>query len=103
HDGVVIKKLSHNASKRDRRKKINNLYSSPFLLPPDADRMVSTISIHLSPYMCELQKEVENLVQKKEELLSRLSRQRELKITRTIMSGREEKRREMKQVHQLQS
>lgn len=38
----TVKKLNHNASERDRRKKINNLYSSLFSLLPAADRMVLT-------------------------------------------------------------
>ena len=44
----VVKKLNHNASERDRRKKINNLYSSLFSLLPDADRMVCTYLLILS-------------------------------------------------------
>ncbi|KAK1366018.1 Transcription factor ORG2 [Heracleum sosnowskyi] len=77
----VVKKLNHNASERDRRKKINDLYSSLFSLLPDADRM-KKLSIPATvacvvKYIPELQKEVEILIQKKEELSSRMCRQRE--------------------------
>ncbi|KAG7027568.1 Transcription factor ORG2, partial [Cucurbita argyrosperma subsp. argyrosperma] len=54
----VAKKLSHNASERDRRKKINSLYSNP-----------ATISRILS-YIPELQQQVEGLMRKKEELMT---------------------------------
>lgn len=37
---TVVKKLNHNASERDRRKKLNGLYSSLRSLLPGADRMV---------------------------------------------------------------
>ncbi|KAK1366016.1 Transcription factor ORG2 [Heracleum sosnowskyi] len=77
----VVKKLNHNASERDRRKKINDLYSSLFSLLPDADRskklsIPATVACVVE-YIPELQKEVERLVQKKEELSSRMCRQRE--------------------------
>ncbi|KAF1002717.1 transcription factor bHLH100-like [Apium graveolens] len=77
----VVKKLNHNASERDRRKKINNLYSSLFSLLPDADRMKkqsipATVECVVK-YIPELKNEVESLVQKKEELSSRMCRQRE--------------------------
>lgn len=39
-DPKIIKKLSHNASERDRRKKINCLYSSLRSLLPASDQMV---------------------------------------------------------------
>uniref|UniRef100_A0A6N2K2G8 BHLH domain-containing protein n=1 Tax=Salix viminalis TaxID=40686 RepID=A0A6N2K2G8_SALVM len=55
----MFKKLSHNANERDRRKKIKSLYSSLRSLLPAADQM----------------EQVETLVQRKEELLSKLSKQ----------------------------
>ncbi|KAB2631159.1 transcription factor ORG2-like [Pyrus ussuriensis x Pyrus communis] len=71
-------KLNHNASERDRRKKINNLYASlRSLLPADQTKMFSipnTIS-HALKYIPELQKQVEGLNGKREELLSRASKQ----------------------------
>jgi len=40
NDLSMVKKLVHNASERDRRKKINNLYSSLRSLLPISDQMV---------------------------------------------------------------
>ncbi|KAL6336981.1 hypothetical protein AAG906_036295 [Vitis piasezkii] len=76
---MMVKKLNHNASERDRRKKINSLYSSLRSLLPAADQakklsIPSTVSRVLK-YIPELQKQVERLIQKKEELLSKISRQ----------------------------
>ncbi|XP_049400081.1 uncharacterized protein LOC125864211 [Solanum stenotomum] len=70
----TVKKLNHNASERDRRKKINGLYSSLRSLLPPSDHtkklsIPSTISKILK-YIPELQSEVERLVQKKEEFTS---------------------------------
>ncbi|KAE9585246.1 hypothetical protein Lal_00017884 [Lupinus albus] len=78
-DPTVVKKLSHNASERDRRKKINTLYSSLRSLLPVQDQMKKmsipgTISRVLK-YIPELQKKVEGLIKKKEELLLRISQQ----------------------------
>ncbi|KAM6548025.1 hypothetical protein CsatB_019701 [Cannabis sativa] len=77
-DPTVIKKLCHNASERDRRKKINSLYSSLRSLLPAADQMKklsnpSTISRTIK-YIPELQNQVKGLIQKKEHLLLRISR-----------------------------
>ncbi|XP_009625856.1 transcription factor ORG2 [Nicotiana tabacum] len=71
----MVKKLNHNASERDRRKKINTLYSSLRSLLPASDHtkklsIPSTISRVLK-YIPELQIEVERLIEKKEELTSR--------------------------------
>ncbi|XP_048127640.1 transcription factor ORG2-like isoform X3 [Rhodamnia argentea] len=52
----VVKKLNHNARERDRRKKINGLYSTLRSLLPSAD-----------------QTQVQILAQEKEELLSRIN------------------------------
>ncbi|CAL0326609.1 unnamed protein product [Lupinus luteus] len=78
-DPTMVKKLSHNASERDRRKKINTLYSSLRSLLPVKDQMKKmsipgTISRVLK-YIPELQKQVEGLIKKKEELLLRISQQ----------------------------
>ncbi|EXC19630.1 Transcription factor ORG2 [Morus notabilis] len=97
---MVVKKLNHNASERDRRKKINHLYSSLRALLPasdhteekdDLNRSVTImateeylyISFYLNKkmsipgtvsrvlkYIPELQQEVEGLIQKREALLS---------------------------------
>ncbi|XP_061995938.1 transcription factor ORG2-like [Rosa rugosa] len=74
----MAKKLNHNASERDRRKKINNLYSSlRSLVPADHAKKLSipaTVSRVLK-YIPELQQQVEGLIQKRDELLSKISQQ----------------------------
>ncbi|MBA0622586.1 hypothetical protein Godav_008116, partial [Gossypium davidsonii] len=82
-DPCIVKKLNHNASERDRRKKVNNMYSSLRSLLPVADQtkklsFPATVS-HALKYIPELQQQVERLVQKKEELLLRISEQRGVK------------------------
>ncbi|KAL5059239.1 hypothetical protein RYX36_030843 [Vicia faba] len=76
---LMVKKLNHNASERDRRKKINSLISSlRSLLPNDDQTKKMSIPVTISrvlKYIPELQKHVEGLTKKKEELLSRISRQ----------------------------
>ncbi|KAM6571669.1 hypothetical protein CsatA_015749 [Cannabis sativa] len=81
-DPTIIKKLCHNASERDRRKRINSLYSSLRSLLPAADQMKklsnpSTISRTIK-YIPELQNQVKGLIKKKEELLSSMSKRVEL-------------------------
>ncbi|XP_060178366.1 uncharacterized protein LOC132608348 [Lycium barbarum] len=71
----TVKKLNHNASERDRRRKINSLYSSLRSLLPASDHtkklsIPSTVSKILT-YIPELQNEVERLIQKKEDLTSK--------------------------------
>ncbi|KAJ1404254.1 Myc-type, basic helix-loop-helix [Sesbania bispinosa] len=78
-DLTMVKKLIHNASERDRRKKINALYSSLRSLLPVADQMKklsipATIS-RVVKYIPELQKQVNGLTKKKEEILLRISKQ----------------------------
>ncbi|XP_057436971.1 transcription factor bHLH101-like [Lotus japonicus] len=74
------KKLNHNASERDRRKKINSLIASlRSLLPAGQDQMKkmsipATIS-GVIKYLPELQQQVKGLTKKKEKLLSRISQQ----------------------------
>ncbi|KAL6289177.1 hypothetical protein ACE6H2_006687 [Prunus campanulata] len=77
-DLTVVKKINHNASERDRRKKINTLYSTLRSLLPASDQMKklsnpAAISRAVK-YIPELQQQVKGLIQKKEELLSRLRR-----------------------------
>ncbi|XP_058728433.1 transcription factor ORG2-like [Vicia villosa] len=77
----MVKKLVHNASERDRRKKINNLYSSLRSLLPLSDQM-KKLSIPLTisrvlKYIPELQKHVEGLIKRKEEILFKLSPKRD--------------------------
>ncbi|XP_071723648.1 transcription factor ORG2-like [Rutidosis leptorrhynchoides] len=76
---INIKKVNHNAQERDRRKKINSLYSSlRSLLPPENQlkklSIPGTVS-QILKYIPELQQEVDRLNQKKEELLSKISKQ----------------------------
>ncbi|KAL5059237.1 hypothetical protein RYX36_030841 [Vicia faba] len=75
----MVKKLNHNASERDRRKKINSLISSLRSLLPNEDQTKKmSIPVTISrvlKYIPELQKQVEGLTKKKEELLSRISQQ----------------------------
>ncbi|KAL8041317.1 hypothetical protein ABFX02_10G157100 [Erythranthe guttata] len=73
----TVKKLNHNASERDRRKKINNLYSSLRSLLPNEDQsrklsIPATVS-RVVKYIPEIQKEVERLTHKKEILTSKIA------------------------------
>ncbi|KAG8648992.1 transcription factor ORG2 isoform X2 [Manihot esculenta] len=77
-DPNMVKKLNHNASERHRRKKMNSLYSSLRSLLPAADQMKLSIAATVSgvlKYIPELQGQVERLVQRKEELFSKLAKQ----------------------------
>ncbi|KAM3696573.1 hypothetical protein ACB098_06G050300 [Castanea mollissima] len=78
---TMAKRLYHNASERDRRKKINTLYYTLRSLLPKADQaeklsVPDTVSCMLK-YIPELEQQVEVLIQKKEELVSRISTQGE--------------------------
>ncbi|KAG6690944.1 hypothetical protein I3842_10G038800 [Carya illinoinensis] len=78
-DPKMVQKLNHNASERDRRKKMNGLYSSLRSLLPEADQMkklsIPTTVSRMLKYIPELEQQVVGLIQRKEELLSRISRQ----------------------------
>ncbi|KAL0290857.1 UNVERIFIED_CONTAM: Transcription factor ORG2 [Sesamum angustifolium] len=69
----MAKKLNHNASERDRRKRMNSLYSSlRLLLPPEDQTRKLSIPATVSrvvKYIPELQREVERLTEKKEKLM----------------------------------
>ncbi|GJT48117.1 transcription factor ORG2-like protein [Tanacetum coccineum] len=71
----VSKKLNHNASERDRRKRVNDIYAYlRSLMPISADQkkkfsIPRTVSLALE-YIPELRKEVETLICKKEKLSS---------------------------------
>ncbi|KAI6696910.1 hypothetical protein NL676_017029 [Syzygium grande] len=74
---TMVKKLNHNASERDRRKKINSLYSTLRSLLPSADQtkklsIPKTVSRVLK-HIPELQQQLQTLAQEKEELLSRIN------------------------------
>ncbi|KAL7097762.1 hypothetical protein ACP275_10G163000 [Erythranthe tilingii] len=76
-ENKTVKKLNHNASERDRRKKINNLYSSLRSLLPNEDQsrklsIPATVS-RVVKYIPEIQKEVERLTHKKEMLTSKIT------------------------------
>ncbi|KAL3819707.1 hypothetical protein ACJIZ3_005612 [Penstemon smallii] len=81
----MVKKLNHNASERERRKRINNLYFTLRSLLPQQDQsgklsIPATISKVLK-YIPEQQKEIDRLIQKKERLMSKISRQEETLTT----------------------
>ncbi|XP_074296642.1 transcription factor ORG3-like [Silene latifolia] len=74
---VIAKKLNHNASERDRRKKINYLYSTLRSMLPANDH-TKKLSIpatvgRVLKYIPELQKEMDDLIHKKDDLLSKFS------------------------------
>ncbi|XP_074352718.1 transcription factor ORG2-like [Apium graveolens] len=78
----AVKKINHNANERDRRKKMNSLYSSLRTLLPPSDQakklsIPNTVSRVLK-YIPELQNEVQRLIRKKEELTSKISKRGEL-------------------------
>nr|XP_043612293.1 transcription factor ORG2-like [Erigeron canadensis] len=71
----VSKKLNHNASERERRKRVNDLYAFLRSLLPMSSHQKKKVSIprtvsHALKYIPELQKEVETLARKKEKLSS---------------------------------
>ncbi|GAA0172837.1 basic helix-loop-helix transcription factor [Lithospermum erythrorhizon] len=80
--GVMVdKKLNHNASERDRRKKINSLYASLRSLIPESGHkkklsIPATVSQVLK-YIPEIQNEVERLIEKKEALSRKMCRRLE--------------------------
>ncbi|KAI3667258.1 hypothetical protein L6452_42308 [Arctium lappa] len=70
----VAKKLNHNASERDRRKRVNEIYAFLCSLLPMSSDQKKKVSIpgivsRTLKYIPELQKEVEMLMHKKEKLL----------------------------------
>ncbi|MFS7904176.1 putative transcription factor bHLH family [Helianthus anomalus] len=74
----VAKKFNHNASERDRRKRVNELYSFLRSLLPLSSDQTKKVSIpgivsRALKYIPELQQEVERLKNKKEKLLLRSS------------------------------
>ncbi|KAK9125058.1 hypothetical protein Scep_013904 [Stephania cephalantha] len=78
-DPTKAKRMNHNASERDRRKKLNTLYSTLRSLLPAVDlskklSIPGTVSRVLK-YIPEQQKQVERLVQRKEEILSSIAKQ----------------------------
>ncbi|XP_043692855.1 transcription factor ORG2-like [Telopea speciosissima] len=80
-DPEIVKKLSHNASERDRRKRLNDLFFSLRSLLPRTDRskklsIPATVSCALK-YIPELQKQVQKLMQRKEEILATIYEQRD--------------------------
>ncbi|CAO2831617.1 unnamed protein product [Amaranthus hypochondriacus] len=78
HDPKLARKLSHNASERVRRKKISNLYSSlRHLLPTTYQKEKLSIPrtvVKAVEYIPKLQKEVEELTRKKEQVSSKLTK-----------------------------
>ncbi|CAO1943072.1 unnamed protein product [Urochloa humidicola] len=81
------RKLSHNAYERDRRKQLNELYSSLRSLLPDADHTKLSIPTTVSrvlKYIPELQKQVDNLEKRKKELTNANCKPGVLKTTEII-------------------
>ncbi|KAL4587422.1 hypothetical protein LXL04_000293 [Taraxacum kok-saghyz] len=69
----MLKKLNHNASERDRRKRVNDLYAFLRSVLPNSSDQKKKISIpgtvsRALKYIPELQKEVATLIRKKEKL-----------------------------------
>ncbi|KAL1201484.1 Transcription factor [Cardamine amara subsp. amara] len=75
---VLEKKMNHNASERDRRRKLNFLYSSlRALLPPSDPKRKLSIPMTVSrvvKYIPEQKLELQRLTRRKEEILKRISR-----------------------------
>ncbi|KAL5720075.1 hypothetical protein ACHQM5_012778 [Ranunculus cassubicifolius] len=71
-------KLNHNASERERRKKLNDLYSTLRTLLPGTDQKkklsIPTTITHALKYIPQLQSQVEGLIQRKEEILASISK-----------------------------
>ncbi|KAI4381545.1 hypothetical protein MLD38_007610 [Melastoma candidum] len=72
--GLMVKEVNHNATERNRRRKINSLYSSLRSLLPQPDQakklsIPATISGVLK-YIPELQAQIQQLTREKERLLS---------------------------------
>uniref|UniRef100_A0A1J3FML7 BHLH domain-containing protein n=1 Tax=Noccaea caerulescens TaxID=107243 RepID=A0A1J3FML7_NOCCA len=91
---VVMRKLNHNASERDRRKKINAMFSSLRSCLPASDQskklsVSATVSQALK-YIPELQEKVKKLIKKKDELSFQISGQRDLVYTN--QNGKPEKK-----------
>ncbi|XP_021835343.2 transcription factor ORG2-like [Spinacia oleracea] len=74
---TAARKTNHNASERDRRKKINVLYSSLRDLLPATDQMrrlsIPATVARVLKYIPELEQEVKDLTHMKEKLLSEMT------------------------------
>ncbi|CAN6830425.1 hypothetical protein HID58_058109 [Brassica napus] len=77
-----MKKLNHNASERERRKKINTMFSSLRSCLPASDQSkklsVSATVSHALNYIPELQEQVKQLIKKKDDLSFQISGQKDL-------------------------
>nr|CAA8286795.1 Unknown [Brassica rapa]CAA8287762.1 Unknown [Brassica rapa]CAA8392379.1 Unknown [Brassica rapa]CAA8404042.1 Unknown [Brassica rapa] len=82
HQGSVLeKKLNHNASERDRRRKLNALYASlRALLPPSDQKSANQRKLSIPKtvagvvkYIPEQKQELQRLYRRKEELMKRIS------------------------------
>ncbi|CAO2831615.1 unnamed protein product [Amaranthus hypochondriacus] len=75
-DPKLVKKFNHNASERERRKKINSMYASLRALLPTTNQKrkqsIPTIVARVLEYIPQIQNEVKNLTHKKELLLSKI-------------------------------
>ncbi|KAK4771631.1 hypothetical protein SAY87_032163 [Trapa incisa] len=72
-DPALVKKLNHNASERNRRRRINGLYSGLRSLLPSSNQTdklsIATTVTRVLQYIPELQQEIQKLAKEKEELL----------------------------------
>ncbi|KAG2258273.1 hypothetical protein Bca52824_077567 [Brassica carinata] len=85
NNSVEVKKLNHNAKERNRRQKANLLFSSLRSCLPRSDQSkklsIPETVLRSLQYIPELQEEVKKLTQKKEDLLVRVSDQKERYLT----------------------
>ncbi|KAL0866355.1 hypothetical protein Bca101_045473 [Brassica carinata] len=81
NNSAMIKKLSHNANERNRRKKMNSLFSTLRSCLPASDQLkklsISQTVLRTVKYIPDLQEHLKKLTQKKEDLLVRTSGQRD--------------------------
>ncbi|CAF2059070.1 unnamed protein product [Brassica napus] len=82
NNSAMIKKLSHNANERNRRKKMNSLFSTLRSCLPASDQLnklsIPQTVLRTVKYIPDLQEQVKKLTQKKEDLLVRALGQRDM-------------------------
>ncbi|CAH8392144.1 unnamed protein product [Eruca vesicaria subsp. sativa] len=82
NNSVMIKKLCHNANERNRRKRMNSLFSTLHSCLPASDQLkklsIPQTVLRTVKYIPDLQEQVKKLTQMKEDLLVRASSQRDM-------------------------
>ncbi|KAL4587424.1 hypothetical protein LXL04_000295 [Taraxacum kok-saghyz] len=94
---LAVKKINHNASERDRRKRVNDLYGFLRSLLPISNQQKKKVSIpgivsRAVKYIPELQNEIETLIRKKEKVSSDVSSKANLRqelVTLKNICGRD--------------